>query len=45
MLHTKYEGSWPCGFKQEVLDYFMFSYLAYVNHVTQEAGTFIVPGA
>ena len=23
MLHTKYKGSWPCGFRQE--DFFMFS--------------------
>ena len=26
----------PCGFKQE--DFFMFSYLAYVNHVTPGGG-------
>ena len=32
----------PCGFKQE--DFFMFSYLAYVNHVTPGAGTFLAPG-
>ena len=38
MLHTKYEGSRPFGFRQE--DFFMFSYLAYINHVTPGAGHF-----
>ena len=32
MLHTKYQGSRPCDFRQE--DFFMFSYLAYVDYVT-----------
>ena len=31
-IHTKYQGSRPCGFNKE--DFFMFSYLAYVKHVT-----------
>ena len=38
MLHTKYEGSRPCGFRQE--DFFMFSFLAYVNHVTPGRANF-----
>ena len=33
MLHTKYQGSRPCGFRQE--DFFMFlPILVYVKHVT-----------
>ena len=38
MLHIKYQDSKPCGFRQE--EFFMFSYLAYVNHVTPGAGPF-----
>ena len=39
MLHTKYQGSWPCGFRQE--DFFMFlPLLAYVKHVTPGPGHF-----
>ena len=39
MLHTKYQGSRPCGFRQE--DYFMFLLLnAYVKHVTPGWGHF-----
>ena len=34
MLHTKYQGSMPCDFRQE--DFFMFfAIYAYVKHVTQ----------
>ena len=37
MLHTKYQGSRPHGFRQE--DFFMFFYIyAYVKHVTVGAG-------
>ena len=43
MLHIKYQGSKPCGFRQE--EFFMYSYLAYVNHVTPGAGPFLAPGA
>ena len=32
MLHTKYQGSWPNGFRQE--DFFVFPILAYVKHTT-----------
>ena len=33
MLHTKYQGSRPCGFRQE--DFFMFPpILVYVKHMT-----------
>ena len=39
MLHTKYQDSRPSGFRQE--DFFMFSYLAYVNYVTPGAGQFL----
>ena len=39
MLHTKYKGSRPCGFRQE--DFFMFlSILMYVNHLTPGWGQF-----
>ena len=45
MLHTKYQGSRPCGFRQE--DFFMFSlYMPIdVKHVTPGAGPFLDPGA
>ena len=44
VLHTKYQGSRPCGFRQE--DFFMFlPILVYVNHVTPRAGSFLAPGA
>ena len=37
MLHTKYQGSKPCGFRQE--DFFMFLPVkAYVKHVTPWQG-------
>ena len=39
MLHTKYQGSRPCGFIQE--DSFMFFPIsAYVKHVTPGVGPF-----
>ena len=39
MLHTKYQGSRPCGFRQEV--FFMFlPILIYVKHVTPGVGSF-----
>ena len=39
MLHTKYQGSRPCGFRQE--DFFMFLPIkAYVIPVTPGAGPF-----
>ena len=39
MLHTKYQGSRPCGFRQE--DFFMFlPILVYVKHVTPGRGHF-----
>ena len=38
MLHTKYEGSRPCGFRQ---DFFMvFPIQAYVKHVNPVASQF-----
>ena len=45
MLHTKYQGSRPCGFRQE--DFFMF---LHVKHVTTVGGgggggSFLAPGA
>ena len=44
MLHTKYQGSRPCGFRQE--DFFHVSpYIIYVKHVTPGAGSFLAPGA
>ena len=44
MLHTKYQGSRPCGFRQE--DFFMFlPILVYVKYVTPGAGSFLAHGA
>ena len=43
MLHTKYHGSRPNGFRQE--DFFMFHNIkANVKPVTPEAGPFLAPG-
>ena len=43
MLHTKYQGSRPCGFRRE--DFFMFlPILVYDKHVTPGAGSFLAPG-
>ena len=43
MLHTKYQGSMPCGLRQE--DFFMFSlYKHQVKHMTHEAGHFCAQG-
>ena len=42
MLHTKYQGSRPCGLRQE--DVFMFPYIAYVKHVTSGADHILAPG-
>ena len=42
ILHTKYQGSKPCVFRQE--DFFMLlPILAYVKHVTVGAGPFLAP--
>ena len=41
MLHTKYQGSRPYGFRQE--DLFMFSLIkAHVKHVTPGAGSGVI---
>ena len=43
MLHTKIQGSRPCGLRQE--GFFMFLPIkAYVKPVTPEAGPFLAPG-
>ena len=43
MLHTKYQGPRPCGFRRE--DVFMFLPIkAHVKTVTPEAGPFLAPG-
>ena len=43
MLHTNYQGSMPCGFRQE--DFLLiFSIKAYVKHVTSWAGPFLPQG-
>ena len=42
MLHTKYHGSRPYGFRQE--DFFMFLPIkAYVKHVTPRVEPFLAP--
>ena len=44
MLLTKYQGSRPCGFRQE--DFFMFlPILVHVKHVTPGAGSFLATWA
>ena len=43
MLHTKYQGSRPCGFRQE--DFSTFSLYIYVKHVTLGEGPFLTTGA
>ena len=46
MLHPKYKGSSPCGFRQE--DFFMFFPIhvyAFVKHVTPRTDLFLAPGA
>ena len=42
MLHIKYQGSRPSGFRQE--DFFMFSLYVYAKHETPGAGLFWAPG-
>ena len=43
MLRTKYQGSRPCGFRQE--DFFhVFPIKAYVKPVTPGAEPFLAPG-
>ena len=40
MLHTKYQGARPCGFRQE--DFIMFvPILVYVKHVTPGLKSFL----
>ena len=42
MLHTKYQGTRPCGFRQ--VDFFhIFPIKAHVKHVTHGAGPFLAP--
>ena len=44
MLHTKYQDSRHCGFRQE--DFFHVSpYVSFVKNVTPGAGPFLTPGA
>ena len=41
--HTKYQGSGPCGFRQE--DFFKFLPIyVYLKHVTPGVGPFLAPG-
>ena len=43
MLHTKYQDSMSCGFRQE--GFFMFlPIIAHVKPVTPEAGPFLAQG-
>ena len=44
MLHTKYQGSRPYGFRQEDFSMF-FPILACVKYVTPGAGPFLASGA
>ena len=42
MLHTKYQSSMPCGFRQE--DFYVFPIEAYLSHVTPGTGPFMAHG-
>ena len=42
MLHTKYQGSRPCGFRQEDF-FYVFPIQAYVKHLTPRGGPFLGP--
>ena len=44
MPHTKYQGSMPCGFRQEDC-FIILPILDYVKHVTPGAGSFLATGA
>ena len=34
MLNTKYQGSWPCGFRQEDIFFIFLPFQAYAKHET-----------
>ena len=42
MLHTKYQGSRPCGVRQE--DFFRFTYISLYKTYDPGAGPFLTPG-
>ena len=42
MLHIKYLGSRPCGFRQE--DFSCYPYISLCKPVTPGAGPFLAPG-
>ena len=42
MLHTKYQGSRPCGLRQE--DFSHFPYISLFKHVTPGAEPFLAQG-
>ena len=43
MLHTKYQGSRPCGFRQE--DFSMFPYISLCKTCDSEEGPLLDPRA
>ena len=43
MLHTKYQGSRPCSFRQEY--FFMFPYISLCKTYDPGMGPFLAPGA
>ena len=43
MLHTKYRGSRPCGFRQEEFIMFSLFYLSLGNACDPRAGPFLAP--
>ena len=43
MLHIKYQGFRPCGFRRRFFHVFPIS--AFVKHVTPGPGPFLAPGA
>ena len=43
MLHTKYQGSSPCGFKLEYFFFFIFHVKAYAKHVAPMGGAIFGP--
>ena len=42
VLHAKYQGSWPCGFREEV--FLSFPYNPYVKSLTPEQSHFWLQG-
>ena len=42
LLHTKYESSWPCGFREEV--FYVFPIVSLWELISPGVGPFLTPG-